>query len=642
MFSESIKNEELLEILLSSDEFKPYPDIEEREPWDSLPGAIRISTISEGEKYMGFTWPDLTASMYMEFYNNGNRTCYDLPYHQKRRALASLVLAECMENRGRFINDIINGIWCICEESSWVISAHNHMSGNAKNVSAHEHDVNRKEALLPDIERPFIDLFAAETSNLLSWTYYLVKKALDKVTPLICRRIHLEIRRRILTPYLNHRDFWWMGFDRNRSVNNWTTWCTSNCLSTFFIMEDNRENRAKAVQKALFSLDRFIGTYHDDGGCDEGPGYWNKAGGSLFDCLELLYIASRGRINFYDQPIVKNIGAYIYKAYINNEYFLNFSDNAHKIFIEGDLVYRYGERTGDYNLKAIGWCFHKKLGAESTKKMKFFSPLRILPAIFNYEKLENESYQMAFEKNILMDGIQIMVAREKEKTDEGLCLALKGGHNAESHNHNDVGHFVVYANGQPIFVDVGVETYSAKTFSQERYTIWTMKSSYHNLPDINGIPQKPGKESQAAILAYHADDNTTALSLDITAAYPEETGILSWVRNYTMERTPRPYIRVSEDFSFKQAAGGHDFQLNYMTCINPVIVNEDRIKLVANDSTSVYMHFDSGSFSPSIEEIEIEDSKLKNEWGDRLYRIVLKPKNLVSEGTYEVRFSSEE
>jgi hypothetical protein len=75
-----------------------------------------------------------------------------------------------------------------------------------------------------------------------------------------------------------------------------------------------------------------------------------------------------------------------------------------------------------------------------------------------------------------------MAAREKGGSIEGLYVAAKGGYNDESHNQNDAGHFIVYSDGQPPIIDVGVETYSTKTFSASRYDIWTMQSGYHNLP----------------------------------------------------------------------------------------------------------------------------------------------------------------
>ena len=69
---------------------------------------------------------------------------------------------------------------------------------------------------------------------------------------------------------------------------------------------------------------------------------------------------------------------------------------------------------------------------------------------------------------------------------DGMTLCCKGGHNGESHNHNDVGSFMLYVDGEPQIVDAGNMTYTAKTFSAERYTLWNVRSAYHNLPMIGG------------------------------------------------------------------------------------------------------------------------------------------------------------
>ena len=92
-----------------------------------------------------------------------------------------------------------------------------------------------------------------------------------------------------------------------------------------------------------------------------------------------------------------------------------------------------------------------------------------------------------------MPDREIMTARSFPNSSEGLYIAAKGGNNAENHNHNDVGNFIIYCDGKPVIIDVGVETYIQKTFSKDRYDIWTMQSQYHNLPTINGVQQKNGE-----------------------------------------------------------------------------------------------------------------------------------------------------
>ncbi len=93
----------------------------------------------------------------------------------------------------------------------------------------------------------------------------------------------------------------------------------------------------------------------------------------------------------------------------------------------------------------------------------------------------------------------------KRGSARGLTVAAKGGHNDESHNHNDVGEFVVYCDGKPLLIDAGVETYSRKTFSPQRYEIWTMQSAYHNLPTIDGVQQAPGAAFAARDVTYSGE-----------------------------------------------------------------------------------------------------------------------------------------
>ncbi len=102
--------------------------------------------------------------------------------------------------------------------------------------------------------------------------------------------------------------------------------------------------------------------------------------------------------------------------------------------------------------------------------------------------------------------IEVMAARDQAGSAHGWYVAAKGGHNNESHNHNDIGEFVVYRDGLPLLIDAGVETYSRKTFSPQRYEIWTMQSAYHNLPTIDGVQQAPGEQFAARDVLYQASD----------------------------------------------------------------------------------------------------------------------------------------
>ena len=292
--------EKIAKVLVAREKWHPWPTWDERSAWEALPREVRDDLVANGEKYLGYDWPALPATLFLEFARNGNRSRYEHEHFARRRALTSLVVAECVEGQGRFLDDVVNGIWALCEESFWGLPAH---VGAQKAGSG-----------LPDFTDPIVALFVAETSESLAWTSYLLGAQLDKVSPLVRRRIAQEIDRRVLTPCLE-RDFGWMGF-RGGRVNNWNPWCNSNWLASALLIEPDQERRIAAVAKIARSLDHFFDAYEDDGGCDEGPGYWSRAGASLFDCLDLLHSASNGAINVYDRPLVQEIGRYIYRVHI--------------------------------------------------------------------------------------------------------------------------------------------------------------------------------------------------------------------------------------------------------------------------------------------------------------------------------------
>lgn len=621
MLAERYASENLVQILTPREAYRPFPTADERGAWESLSGAVRESRLALGEPYLGAEWPALPATLFMEFARNGNRSRYERPHHTRRDMLECLVIAECIEGRGRFLDDIVNGIWEICAETFWGVPAHNNLASRGREP-------------LPDASEPVIDLFAGETAGLLAWTHYLLRPRLDALSPLISERIRREVKRRILDPFLERDDFWWMGFGSNRRVNNWNPWCNSNCITAALLLEEDPDRRTAAVAKAMRSLDRFFAVYHPDGGCDEGPGYWGRAGGSLFDCLELLHGASNGRIDVYGERLVANIGRYLYRAHISGDSFVNFADASALVQIPADLVYRYGGRIGDPKLMALGASAHHARRGRGAAR--YGSLLRDLPALFGYAEIGAAPADPPYDREAWLDGIEVMTARERQGSTQGLYLAAKGGHNAESHNHTDVGQFIVYVNGSPALIDVGVETYTAQTFSSRRYEIWTMQSAYHNLPTVNGVTQQAGREFQAREVAHRADESQTELSLDIAAAYPAKAGILSWKRFVRLMRGAAPCVEVVDTFELEKAT--EDVTLSLMTPREPGIDALGIIHLAGTgNDAGVRIEFDAAQLTAASERIPVEDARLRGVWGDHLFRVLLRAQAPVERGTWRLQ-----
>lgn len=623
--SQTYSKEQLKEMLIPLDAWHPFPKSKDRDGWNAFPKEVREEFTQSCEEFLDKDIPVLPATLYLDFKRDGNRSRFEKVYFERRKRLNNLVLTECLEGEGRLLDAISNTIWAICEESTWVVPAHSGMQKSGVGLG--------------DIENPIIDLFAAQTAECLAWTYYLLGDELKKVSPLIPQRIEAEIQKRILSPFMQRDDFGWMGFEdrkRGRHPNNWNPWINSNMLACGLLMEKNADQRVETVQKVLRCLDNFVVPYPSDGGCDEGPGYWDRAGGSLFDNLELMYNATGGKFNYYNNPLIKEIGKFICRVYIANHYFVCLGDCSAKLGISYDLVYRYGKRINDPYLQGMGAYEFKDKGIRDAE-----DDIALGRSLFMLSDMQDlQKYKKAKEPFVkhawLGSGeMQLMTARDQEGNSKGLFVAAWGGHNAQSHNHNDVGNAILFADGNPVLIDVGSPEYTAKTFSPQRYEIWAFQSAYHNLPTINGVMQNSGREYAAKDVRYKKSDSADELVMDIAPAYSKDTGLDSWLRKVRLNR--KKNVQITDTFQLQNPSS--DIVENFVTCCNVSQIAEGQLLLEnPKTNTKVILQFPSGKLSWSVETIDVQDGRLSSIWGDKLYRMQFKPKEAASKDTWVFQF----
>ena len=521
MFKTTIKNIDLASFDFSTPLF---PDVHDRAFWDT---KVDKTLIEKAESYLTYDWPIIKATDYMEYKKTGNRAIMEDIHFARRRALVTLSLSELMENKGRFLPQITNGIFTICEESYWGVSAHWYCNviGNIQSP-----------------EYPYIDLFAAQTAQILSFISVLLRKPLLDFCPEIIDRVDYEMERRIFVPYLTHHDYWWMGY--YKKVNNWNPWILSNVLSSFLLLEKNPLRMKKAIAKMLAEITFYYDCMPNDGGCDEGPGYWTRAGASLFEFLDQLKIATGGKINLFGDEKIKKIGAYIAKVYIAEGTVMNFGDGGHHIG-SAPMIYLYGKETEQPEMMALAAEItaiekRKNLSSAHSEIIDF---RRALYELSTKDEIEAKSIPFSPNNLCLFPDLQVAALRK-----DGWILGAKGGNNAEFHNHNDVGNFLLYDNGTPVLVDAGVGDYTRQTFGKERYTIWTMQSGYHNLPTVNGIDQKDGWKFRAD--SFSAEESMATISFK--SAYPEESDLRNLTR--TLLLTDEGFT-MTDKFSFASGSG---------------------------------------------------------------------------------------
>ena len=591
MFAEFFENQHLADLIVPYEKRRRYPPMKDHQSWSSLPAQKRDALIHWGEEALA-GYPQLTATLYLQYAFSGNRKNYETPYFKRRELLIGATLAECVTGDVRFLDAVTDGLWHLCEETSWVISAHNTPpNGNHDRLS-----------FLPDEQAPIIDLFAAQTAATLAYVTDLLSDELNGVTPALIRRVRREIDRRIFTPFLTRDDFWWMGLTE-RELNNWTPWILSNVIDSFLLLENDPKRMVTALERAMTILDRYLLTLPEDGGCDEGCGYWNVAGASLLDCLESIRLATDGKADFYHHPLIRAIAEFPLKAHISGAWYWNFADCDAKPALDGERVYTFGVRTENGALALLGneICdLQRNISPIDTPQMN-----RVLSDLFTKRNPVVQEPSANSQPVVLMPRLQIW-AMEKQ----GIYAAMKGGNNGENHNHNDVGNVIIYLMGQPAVIDAGNMTYTALTFSSERYTLWNTRSAYHNLPIIGGVEQREG----AKYCAHYFEADGTGASAELQNAYPEEAGVTLFRRELSVGE----YAVVSDSLELQAAT---EVTWIWMLRYKPE-------RFLADNGTTVlavgplWMRF-SAALSYRWEEIPVNDERMARSFPGSLYRLLL-------------------
>lgn len=598
--------ESLAECLILNQKWVQYPSYKDREGWSRFLGEYRDEIIKNGESLLGYTWKVVKATDYLEFERSGNREIMERPFDDNNQAIVRLMLAELAEGRGRFIDQLINGVFHTCEMTSWALSAHL--------VTQPTHRA------LPTPIYPLIDLTAGDLGSLLSWVYYFMHEEFDKIDPEISRRLYRELDERIMKPYLNNDSFWWLAANyKGQMVNNWNPWCNSNCLMTFMLLENDVDRLSKAVSRSMQSVDKFLNYVHSDGACEEGPSYWGHASGKCLDYLVLLNRITGGKISIFDNPQIKAMGEYIARSYVGNGWVVNFADASAKGGGDPYLIYRYG--------KAVKSDILKQFASMQNKGSKISFRGRDLFRILEAFLVEDElcAYQEAY------TGVSYTWYPETEfcyVRNKKAFFAAKGGYNDESHNHNDAGSFSLWVNNMPVIIDAGVGTYTRQTFSSERYTIWTMQSNYHNLPMINGVPQKYGRQYKAT----EVKATKNSFSANIATAYPDEAGVKKWIRSYTMKSDA---LMISDRFELNEIK--KENVINFLSW-GDIIIKDGVIEISVNGVKGT-LKYDTKMFKVKKKCVKLTDKKLSSVWGAELYRLSFIAKEKEQKGYYTFTIS---
>ncbi len=577
---------------------KAIPAAKDRSFWERLSDEDKQLYISEAEHYLGYEFPIMKATDFMEFFRSGSRIIMEDKHFPRRQALCALAIGECIEHKGRFLDELVNVIFMICEETYWGLSAH-----------------MRDEKNIPSGVKPNLDLFAGETGADLAIVRYMLFDELNAHVPEIIERLDRELEARIIMPFFTDFNLWWMGHD-GRHLNNWTPWVISNVLIVLSYFENDSRTVKSGVQLAINTLQLFLNDYPADGGCDEGPSYWTASCQAVFDCACILHEMSGGKMNFYGEPLLRSMLDYIEKVYIGEKYYVNFADcGAKPASIASATTYRFAKAVGNENVAKLA-AKQVRDGLVSRKIGRISKLYRIIKGLLCINEIMNEEEPASLATEFVLDKTEILTARENSDG-KGFYLAAKGGTNYESHNHNDVGNFILYYDNKPVLIDIGSSDYTRQTFSPERYDLFFTRSDWHTVPTVNGICQHQDDRSgsfRSSKFVYDISPSLITLDVGMENTYPKESRLSKLDRKITFDRSEKASITVSDRFEFSD--NENEITENIILLKKPE-VNGKEISVFSEEGKKLKLTFDAESFETSLVSQTTKCSRnLQNSWGE--------------------------
>ncbi|MFI5734902.1 heparinase II/III family protein [Kribbella sp. NPDC051587] len=566
------------------------PELRHRDRWNSGPTSVRSAIVARADADRHTPWPHTLLSDFARYWRDGVRTAYENPAGELRQRTSTAVLAAALTGEQRYVDEAADGLLLLCEQTTWCWAAHESFAAARGEVVA-------------DPETPYLDLGAAETVDVLAWADLVLGPALDERVPGLRRRLRAEANRRVLEPFLTDRRWHWLGLDGH--LHNWNPWIHGHVLAAALFLEADPVRRTKAVDLVVDGLDRYLRALPADGGCDEGSAYWWNGPARLASAVELLDRITLGALDPWSVEPLAELARYPQRMALGAGWYVNVGDGPARPdpAQPWDVLHRWGRRTGDQAVMA-------QAAAHRDQSDAVVGLGRALVALVDDEWWQAPVVPMPLPRSSWLPDVQLLVAREEGGSAAGWTLAVKGGHNDENHNHNDVGSFIAALDGTPVLVDLGQPTYTAISFSDRRYEQWVVRSEWHNVPVVDGREQEAGSQWRAADFAVQDD---AGVEIDLSDAYP--SGNLR--RTATLDR-PGQAIRVVDTW-----APGTEIAEHFVIAGHPVAHEPGRLTVETLDGGIAELHWDVALGTGQLEKRAVDDELLRSVWGPAVHRLIL-------------------
>ena len=207
----------------------------------------------------------------------------------------------------------------------------------------------------------------------------------------------------------------------------------------------------------------------------------------------------------------------------------------------------------------------------------------------------------------------------------GTVLAAKRGH-AWSHHHLDIGHFMLFFNGEPIIIDRGSSEYTKDTFNNNRFKNDILNAKAHNVLHFNDIDQFEEAPPAPGAMTCSETEDFISCRMDTTTSYVPEAKVKSCVRELVYDCNAKVLNLID---SWELETDSNDIYANFFTSAK--VVQRDGKLFIGK----VAVTFDGCDFI--VEKVKITDSSQLANWGKSLNRIQIRTKS-AKKGNWHLSF----
>lgn len=586
-----------------SQQWHAFADARNRQVWRRIAARFQLAILDHANDFPD-AWEILSARVIAEYARDGIRGNAELILRRRIDRIGSAALLWAMSGDDDWGDEVMDGLLLLMEQTSWCAPAHEDLPDGR---------------ILPSPDAPFLDLTAGYTAALVAYCDQIVGPWIEQRDSQFRARMGDEVRRRVLEPFIS-QDLWWMG-DSGDLPNNWNPWIVSSVLAaaqSFASDACGEKGQAsdldQIIDRSLHLLDKYLSVCPDDGSCEEGTAYWWWAGSCLFDALRILDGCTGVTIVAAEILSLQHMPRFVRLMAVGDTWNLNFGDASalHPADARWHHLYQFANFVDDSKTAAFAKSMYHTKPVYGSDRGKTFG--RVLYELFDLDFTAGDG-DLELDADVWLPEAQIFAARENTDGKTGFHVGAKAGNNGVSHNHNDVGNFMISFDGEPVVIDIGAEEYNARTFSKDRYIIWTNRSSWHNVPLISGFEQSAGARYEARNVTAVADATTPQIRMDLAPAYPQESGIQDFIRSISLRRE-QGHVVVYDAW---KGTGLGKIAWHLMVPQKPVVLASGAVQL----SDKVKVSFLGAAIELDVEAVPVLDGALRKVWGEELFRLRL-------------------